>query len=118
MSVIVHQTDNWPKPGQIYYHFKRQPEKGVEHGAYLVLGVAKNTEDRNEHFVITKPLYFCDPRQTDEADVSYLVRPIDSFLGSVDRAEYSGKRFVQINDEEILTQLRHTFLYRSSYLDC
>jgi hypothetical protein len=117
MSQIDYQTDNWPRPGQIYYHFKRQPEKGLEHGAYLVLGIAKNTENRSEHFVITKPLYFCEPRQSDESGVSYLVRPIDSFLGSVDRAEYQGKRFELVTDEDILTQLRQTFLYTSSYLD-
>jgi|GEM_PF-2715944 len=117
MSSTTIDTQLWPKPREIYYHFKRQPVLGIEHGAYLILGVAKNTEDRNQHFVVTKPLYFCDPQQNDERDVSFLVRPVEYFYDYVDRPSFQGKRFELITDDSTLQTLRLSFLYTSSFLD-
>src|SRR6478672_6511035 len=110
-------TEHFPKPNQIYYHFKREAEKGVEHGAYLVLGVGMNTEDRSDLHVILKPLYFCDPRWPDEKGISYQVRPLENFLEQVNKPElnYSGPRFKLIEDEETLAKLRTVFLFSSQF---
>jgi hypothetical protein len=105
------------KPNQFYYHFKRDPDQGIEHGSYYILGIGKDTEDRSKHYVITKPLYYCNPRQSDEAGVSLLVRPIEYFVGEVDRKEYKGARFVLITDIKIIKYLQQTDLFRSQYLD-
>jgi hypothetical protein len=105
------------KPGQMYYHFKRDPEKGIEHGAYLVLGLGINTEDRNILYVVTKPLYFCDPRQPDELGKSFLIRPVEYFTDSIAREHYSGPRFWLITDEKTISALQQSELFRSHYLD-
>lgn len=107
----------WPVPGHIFYHFKRNPNLGIEHGAYLIQGVGKNTEDRQQHFVILKPLYYCNPRQVDEQNVSYELRPLDYFFGDVNRPGYIGKRFTLITDDKLIAYLKQTFLYTSKYLD-
>jgi hypothetical protein len=104
-------------PDQLYYHFKRDPDQGLEHGAYLVLGIGKDTEDRSKHYVITKPLYYCNPRHLDERDVSYLCRPIEYFNGEVTRDNYQGPRFSLITDQKIINYLLQRPLYSSPYLD-
>lgn len=107
------------KPGQLYYHFKRKFEKGVEHGAYLVLGLAHDMEDRSKVLVVIKPLYYCEPKNELEEGVSYFVRPLELFFDSIDRPEYNyiGPRFVLITDEVILSQLQKHPLFSSKYLD-
>jgi hypothetical protein len=104
-------------PGQIYYHFKRDPEKGVEHGSYLVLGLGINTENRNLIYVVTKPLYFCEPRQCDEKGISYLLRPIEFFVDKIYRENFKGERFVLITDESVLNEIKSKPLFNSEFLD-
>lgn len=110
-------TEQDIKPGQFYYHFKRNPDMGVEHGAYYCLGLGMNTEDRSEHYVVLKPLYYCDPRKEDEGGISYQVRPIDYFITPIDREYYAGPRFQYISDPAVINQLRETELFSSQYLD-
>ena len=107
------------KPGQLYYHFKRKPEQGVEHGAYLVLGLAHDMEDRSKTLVVIKPLYYCNPRNESEEGISYFVRSLELFTDSVDRPEhnYNGPRFTLITDERIIHQLQAYPLFSSKYLD-
>ncbi len=50
-NITVHMI----QPNQFYYHFKKDDSKGIEHGAYLILGIGLNTENRNQRYVITKP---------------------------------------------------------------
>lgn len=73
-----------PKQG-IYYHFK-DPDKHYE-----VLGTAFHTETE-EPMVLYKPLY--------ETDQQYFVRPLDMFIGEVDKPElgYAGPRFIWVRD--------------------
>ncbi len=107
------------KPGQIYYHFKRKSEKGIEHGAYLILGLAHDMENRTRVLVVIKPLYYCEPRNESEKGISYFVRPLELFIDSVDRPEsnYYGPRFTLIKDETVLQELQRHPLFSSKYLD-
>lgn len=105
------------KPGEFYYHFKRNPSKGIEDHAYYVLGIAQDTEYRTKISVICKPLYFCDPKKADEIGVSFHSRPYDMFIEQIDRPEYKGPRFTKIEDEEVIKYLKTTFLFNSQYID-
>ncbi len=105
------------QPGQFYYHFKRDKSQGIEHGAYYILGLGMNTENRSQKSVICKPLYYCNPRHTDEIGISYQIRPIEFFIGVVDRENYKGQRFTVISDMEVIEKLKQTELYNSKFLD-
>lgn len=70
----------------IYYHFK-DPDKHYE-----VLGIAFHTETE-EKMVLYKRLY--------EADIpEFFVRPLEMFMGTVDKPEigYQGPRFVRVQE--------------------
>lgn len=76
-----------------------------------------HTENRSEHYVILKPLYFCDPRKPDEKGISYQVRPLEFFEGDINRPEYTGKRFTLIEDTVVIEKLKQEFLFSSDYLE-
>jgi hypothetical protein len=65
------------EPG-IYEHFKGQ--------RYEVFGIARHSETE-EVFVSYRKLY---------DDYSYWVRPVDMFLGDVERGGYAGPRFRRV----------------------
>lgn len=105
------------KPGEFYYHFKRNASKGIEDHAYYIFGLAQDTEDRTRINVIYKPLYFCDPRKPDEIGISFHSRPYTMFIESVDKPEYQGPRFIKITDENTIKYLRDTVLFASNFID-
>jgi hypothetical protein len=105
------------KPGEFYYHFKRDISKGIENHAYYIFGLAQDTEDRTKINVIYKPLYFCDPRKPDEVGISFHSRPYSMFIESVDRPEYQGPRFIKITDEKVIEYLETTPLFTSGFID-
>jgi hypothetical protein len=104
------------KPGEFYYHFKRNPDLGLENHAYLIVGIAQDTEDRTKYSVCYKPLYFCDPKKEDEKGVSFHSRPYEMFIEMVDKQEYSGPRFIKITDPETIKYLKNTPLYGSLWM--
>jgi hypothetical protein len=106
------------QPGQFYYHFKRDANKGLENHAYLIIGVGQDTEDRSKYVVVYKPLYYCEPRKDDETGVSFHVRPYDMFVETVEKPEYTGPRFICIDDKDVIEYLKNTPLYTSQYMDC
>ena len=83
-----------------YYHFKHDPSKSVNNYAYWLIGTAKNSETE-EVTVIYKPMY------TNEwlGEVELMSRPIDMFMDTVEKPEYSGLRFRPIEDPEIIAKL-------------
>jgi hypothetical protein len=113
---VLHQSHNI-QPSTFYYHFKRDPNKGLEDGAYYVLGLGMNTEDRSQISVILKPLYYCDPQKTDEKGISYQIRPLEYFVTPIDRESYTGPRFKLITDQKIIDQLKDHPLFASKFLD-
>jgi hypothetical protein len=65
-----------------YKHFK---------GAIVtVIGIAKHSEDYNQELVIYSHPY--------EGHEQLWARPIDMFLGTVSKDDYSGPRFTYIED--------------------
>ena len=71
-----------PKKG-IYHHYKDSEKE------YEVLGVALHTETE-EMLVIYKPLY--------ETDQELFARPLEMFMGDVEKPEYQGPRFVYLRE--------------------
>jgi hypothetical protein len=106
-----------PQPGEFYYHFKRNADRGLEDGVYYVVGIGMHTENRSEHFVVLKPLYYCEPRKEDEKGISLQIRPLDKFLSEIDRVTYKGPRFWEIEDSATIEYLKNTFLFNSKFLD-
>lgn len=69
-----------PRPG-IYHHFKDATKE------YELIGIALHTETE-EPMAVYKPLY--------ETDQELFVRPLEMFMSSVEKAEYTGPRFIWV----------------------
>ncbi len=95
-----------------YYHYKHDSSETVNNYAYEVLGVGFHTEDDarrgEEHFVVYRPLY--------ESSV-YLAarelgvpcfdnRPLEMWMGEVERPEGVVKRFTKISDSKAIEDLK------------
>lgn len=95
-----------PERGEYYYHFKHDPEKGTEDHLYKIIGTAVHSET-DEISVIYQPLY--ELRFLDEKEVNYMSRPMKMWMEFVDRDEYSGPRFIKVEDEEFIGRLQKEF---------
>jgi hypothetical protein len=80
------ETLKLPVAGEKYYHFKHNTTLDSVNYSYVIIGIAKHTETREE-LVVYKPLYPCE--------VELFVRPLEMFLEIVDKPEYKyrGPRF-------------------------
>ena len=83
-----------------YYHFKHNPGISLNNYAYKVIGTAKHSETE-EVTVIYKPMY----KNEWLGEAELMSRPIDMFLDTVEKPEYSGLRFRLIEDPEIIAKL-------------
>ncbi len=83
-----------------YYHFKHDPNLSINNYAYRLVGIAKNSETE-EVTVIYKPMY--KNKWLSEAEL--ISRPIDIFMDTVNKPEYTGPRFRFIEDPEIIAKL-------------
>lgn len=83
-----------------YYHFKHDPDGPVNNYAYEVIGTARSTED-DSFSVLYVPLYETDwPKPAD-----YSLRPLEKFVGNVERDGKTMPRFRKITDPAVLTKL-------------
>lgn len=73
--------------GKYYRHFKG--------GKYKLLYIAKDSEDPSRELVVYQALY---------GEHGVWVRPKDMFYSSVERGAYSGPRFVEISEDEALSE--------------
>ncbi len=73
--------------GKYYRHFKG--------GKYRLLHIARDSEDPSRELVVYQALY---------GEHGTWVRPKDMFFSSVERDSYSGPRFVEITEEEALSE--------------
>lgn len=89
---------NIPEKG-LYYHYKHTNDS-VNNYAYEVIGVGRNTEE-NTFTVLYRPLYESD--WMPPAD--FQSRPLDMFMGNVEKEGKVFPRFSQITDPEVVTKL-------------
>ncbi len=91
---------NIPKKG-FYRHYKHDPAGPVNNYTYEVIGVALHTEERT-YTVIYRPLY---PNPfLGEAD--FCARPLDMFIGQVEKDGVMKDRFTLITDENLIKDLK------------
>lgn len=83
-----------------YYHFKHNPNLSVNNYAYKLVGIAKHSETE-EITVIYRPMY----KNEWLGEAELMSRPIDMFMDTVDKPEYTGPRFRLIEDPEIISKL-------------
>lgn len=88
-----------PAPG-FYHHYRHDPEGPVNMYAYEVVGLAKHTEN-DTYLVLYRPLYVNEWL----LPATYCARPIELFMGDVDKGGKTVPRFVRILDREILDEL-------------
>jgi hypothetical protein len=83
-----------------YYHYKHDPEKGINDHAYEVIGIGMHTEDRSLT-VIYRPLY----KNTFLPPADFCARPYEMFIENVEKNGKTVPRFQKITDREIIAQI-------------
>lgn len=81
-----------PQIGDIYYHFKDVGTPEQERKLYSIVGLARHSETQ-ELLVIYKPHY--DLEYLSEVGSDFMARPLEMFLDTVQREQYSGPRFIR-----------------------
>lgn len=87
-----------PEKG-FYYHYKHDPAGPFNNYSYEVIGVAMHTEDRT-FTVLYRPLY-----ENTYLTVDYSARPLDMFMGTVEKDGATIPRFTRITDPALITRL-------------
>jgi hypothetical protein len=99
-----------PKLG-FYHHYKHDPNGPVNNYAYEVVGIGFHTEDDcrpgEEHFVIYRPLYESSVyTASEELGVEcFDARPLEMWMGEVEKDGQMRPRFVRITDEATIQAL-------------
>jgi hypothetical protein len=89
-----------PEKG-FYYHYKHDPQKDINNYSYEVLGTALHSEDRG-YGVVYRPLY----KNTFLEGADFIIRPLEMFMGTVEREGNIIPRFIKITDTEIISRLK------------
>ncbi len=90
-----------PEKG-FYYHYKHSADKAVNDYAYEVVGVGTHTEEENTFFVVYRPLY---ESSVYKAGKLFDLRPIDMWMGDVEKDGKTFPRFTKITDTETISKL-------------
>ncbi|HEY0979732.1 MAG TPA: DUF1653 domain-containing protein [Candidatus Paceibacterota bacterium] len=94
-----------PEPG-FYYHYKHDPNGPVNNYAYEVVGVGHHTEDdcrpEDANMVVYRPLY---EAFVYKAGKLFDLRPLEMWLGSVEKDGVSKPRFTKVTDEAARAEL-------------
>ncbi|MCB9806108.1 DUF1653 domain-containing protein [Candidatus Nomurabacteria bacterium] len=85
---------NKPKKGEIYKHFKHDPNGEENNHIYRIVGISVDTETE-EKYVVYEPLNTSELLIGKSAQ--YFSRPLKMFMEEVDRDEYKGLRFIKID---------------------
>ena len=95
-----------PEKG-FYYHYKHDPNGPVSNYAYEVMGVGCHTEDNcrpeDANMVVYRPLY---PATVYSAGKFFDLRPLEMWMGMVNKGGNIVSRFTKITDPEIIAQLK------------
>lgn len=89
----------YPEPG-FYHHYKHDPNGDPYNYTYEVIGIARNTEEKTLA-VLYRPLY----ENNWMAPANYQSRPLDMFIGNVEKGDTSIPRFAKIIDTAIIEKL-------------
>lgn len=102
-------TDRLPKkvPERgFYYHYKHDPEGVVNNYAYEVVGVGHHTEDdcrpEDANMVVYRPLY---EAFVYTAGKLFDLRPLEMWLGDVEKEGKTFPRFNKVTDEARIKEL-------------
>lgn len=106
---------NVPENG-FYYHYKHDPSGVVNNYAYEVVGVGHHTEDdcrpEDQHLVVYRPLY---EAFVYKAGKLFDLRPLEMWMGTVEKEGETVPRFTRITDPERIREL--TAIRESMYGD-
>ena len=96
---------NVPENG-FYYHYKHDPAGPVNNYAYEVVGVGHHTEDdcrpEDQHMVVYRPLY---EAFVYKAGKLFDLRPLEMWMGTIEREGKTIPRFTKITDPERIREL-------------
>ena len=84
-----------PQPGEIYRHYKYNPDGEENNYTYRIVAIGYDTEVDNE-VVIYEPLY--DSEHLNDFSATVYVRPLEMFVGEVDVEGESRGRFVKLEE--------------------
>jgi hypothetical protein len=87
-----------PQKGEYYYHYKHNPNLGVDNYAYIIIGTGWDPQHDKE-IIIYHPIY--------KTEYEFFSRTIENFCEVVNIPEYDwhDTRFFKIEDENIIKQL-------------
>ncbi|MBM3271801.1 DUF1653 domain-containing protein [Candidatus Kaiserbacteria bacterium] len=83
-----------------YVHYKHDPSAAPHDHMYEVVGLARNTEEKN-YSVLYRPLYENDWF----APVIYQSRPLNIFMETVEKEGIATPRFKKIIDPQLIQDL-------------
>lgn len=96
---------NVPENG-FYYHYKHDPAGSVNNYAYEVIGVGHHTEDdcrpEDQYMVVYRPLY---EAFVYKAGKLFDLRPLEMWMGTVEKEGETISRFTRITDPERIREL-------------
>lgn len=84
-----------------YTHYKHNPQKDPHDHMYEVVGIVRNTEEKN-YSVLYRPLYKNDWF----APAMYQSRPLDIFINDEIVDGIPVKRFTKITDPQLISELK------------
>ena len=94
-----------PEKG-FYYHYKHDPNGAVNNYAYEVVGVGCHTEDdchpEDANMVVYRPLY---ESSVYAAGKLFDLRPLEMWMGNVEKDGKTFSRFAKITDLAVIAQL-------------
>jgi|SRR3989338_6915293 len=94
-----------PRNG-FYYHYKHDSSGSVNNYAYEVIGVGCHTEDdcrpEDSNMVVYRPLY---EASVYKAGKLFDLRPLDMWMGDVEKEGKTISRFSKITEQSIINQL-------------
>lgn len=89
-----------------YYHYKHDPDGESNNYAYEVIGVGHHTEDdcrpEDQYMVVYRPLY---EAFVYKAGKLFDLRPLDMWMGTVEKDGQTLQRFTKITDSATITAL-------------
>ncbi len=89
-----------------YYHYKHDPKGEINNYAYEVVGVGVHTEDacrpEDANMVVYRPIY---ESSVYKAGKLFDLRPLEMWMGSVNKDGKNITRFSKITDESVIKRL-------------